>query len=66
MFQNNIDIKTLELYNKREKLEKDLTSEVIAYKFRLLRPLGKLYNTTLITKFKELVERLVPLDNHTK
>ena len=69
-----MDIKILKSYNKREKSEEDLTPEAVAYKFRLLRPLGKLHNiivysrsnAALIAEFKELAERLVPLDNHTR
>ena len=69
-----MDIKTLESYDEREKSGEDLTPEAITYKFRLLGPLGKLYNiivyshsnAALIAEFKELAERLVPLDNHTR
>ena len=74
MFQNDIDIETLKSYDEIEKRGEEVTrKEEITYKFRLLSPLGKLYNivihsrdTANIDEFKALVGRLVPLNNRTR
>jgi hypothetical protein len=57
--------------NERGKLSR---KEDIAQKFRLLGPLGKLYNilvhsrstSAFVKEFEELAKRMVPLDNCTR
>jgi hypothetical protein len=44
LFRNKIDIEELESYNKINKRGELSRKEDIVQKFRLLRPLGKLYN----------------------
>jgi len=71
LFNKEIDLK---LYNKIEERGEAVNIEDIAYKFRLLRLLGKLHNIivyscsndALMIEFKELVRRLVPLNNCTR
>ena len=71
LFNKEIDLKS---YDEIEERGEVVNTEDITYKFRLLRPLGKLYNiivysrsnNVLIIKFKELVRRLVPLNNRTR
>jgi hypothetical protein len=71
LFNKEID---LESYDEMEERGEAVNTEDIAYKFRLLRPLGKLHNiivyscsnNALMIKFEELAGRLVPLDNRTR
>ena len=74
LFRNEIDIEELESYDKMNERGELSGKEDIAQKFRLLGPLGKLHNilvhsrgtSALVKEFKELAERMVPLDNRTR
>jgi len=72
LFQNTLEIETLESYDKEEE-EGELSDET-KKKFRLLGPLGQLHNIVVhiqgslsrIKEFKKYTERLVPLNNRTR
>ena len=80
LFRNNKDIEifnedTLKSYDEIEIRRETFLSETVAIKFRLLKPLNKLYNiitysrstAALQFEFKELINRrLIPLDNRTR
>ena len=64
----------LELYNEQEQSEEPIDEEARRIKFRLLGPLGKGYNIVVyiyrsssrIVEFKELVGRMIPMDNRIR
>jgi hypothetical protein len=74
LFQNIIEIEKLELYNNQESKRETKDKEEKRVKFRLIGPLGQLYNiiiyicssTTYINKFLESTERMILLDNCTR
>jgi hypothetical protein len=64
----------LKLYNKQEQIKGPIDDEARKIQFRLLRPLGKAYNIIVyiykslnkIIKFKELIGKMVLMDNRTR
>jgi hypothetical protein len=74
LFHNSISAEELELYDELEEKGELQDTEGIKQKFRLLGPLGKLYNiivdirssTNRTAEFVALAIRMVPLDNRTR
>jgi hypothetical protein len=69
-----IGIEELESYNSQDKTTELADKEIIRAKFRLLGPLGQVYNIVIHIRglpgrtvaFKALVKRLIPIDNCTR
>ena len=74
LFHNSISAEELKSYEKLEKRKKLKDTEEIKRKFRLLDPLGKLYNIIMdirssgnrTAEFLALATRMIPLDNRTR
>jgi hypothetical protein len=74
LFFNTINIKKLESYDKMDKKGELSRNKDAIEKFRLLRPLGKLYNILIHSRstsaykkeFIVLVGRIVPLNGRTR
>ncbi len=74
MFTDLVDIDKLESYNKEEVDKELIDKEVKKVKFRLLGPLGKVYNIVVYIRglggcveyFRKLVGRIILIDNRTR
>ncbi len=74
MFYNSISAEELESYEELKKRGELKNIEGVKRKFRLLGPLGKLYNIIVdirssgnrTAEFLALATRMVPLDNRTR
>ena len=74
LFLGVVELEELELYNDQEQSEEPIDKEVRRIKFRLLRPLSKGHNIVVyiyrsssrIVEFKELVGRIILMDNRTR
>jgi hypothetical protein len=74
LFADVIGVEELESYNSQDETIELADKEVIRTKFRLLEPLGQVYNIIIyirgspgyIVAFKALVKRLILMDNCTR
>jgi hypothetical protein len=74
LFSDVIKIEELELYDEQEQSRDPIDKEAKRIKFRLLGPLGQAHNiivyicrsSSRTAEFKELIGRIIPIDNRTR